>query len=275
MTEAFPQLCFTLAAPFGAWGAASPSSATTAWKATDLDPPKSAIVGLLGAALGCERAALGGLAGRLRLAVRTGIRPEREPRPDFHTIARARRPEGRHRWSRFEELRGALAGQVQDGALLSRREYWSCGLWSVALDGPAELLAQLKAALRTPRWALHAGRRSCTLGLPPDPRLVTAPGPMAALEAYGWPWDRRPELHDLLKGLKARMGGAAASGELAADADYPGLPRPALARQIRRRDLPDPQALPGGRIYQRFAERVELRLPWPPSPDAKPEGTEP
>lgn len=272
MTEPFPQLCFTLMAPYGAWGAASPSSATTAWKATELDPSKSAIVGLLGAALGLERAHLGRLSEGLRVAVRTGLRPERDPRPDYHTIGRANRPEGRTVWSRFEELRPALAGGGQAGALLSRREYWSCGLWSVALVSadPAIPLERLEQALRAPRWPLYAGRKACTLGLPPDPGTEVAAGPVAALSAYGWPWERRPALADALAPLlwrkrdRERLDGPET---LSWDEGYPGITDGGTLRRVRRRDRPDPLPLPGGRVYPRFHERTELRAEFPaPAP---------
>lgn len=267
-----PQLCFTLMAPYGAWGAASPSSATTAWKATELDPPKSAIIGLLGAAMGMERATLGALAADLRIAVRTGLRPRHEPRPDYHTISRARRPEGRQHWSRFEELRASLAGSDESGAILSKREYWTCGLWGVAVAavGQGTNLSTLADALAGPRWVLYAGRKSCMLGLPPDPELLEAAGPVAALAAYRWPWERHPGLIDgttgplqPLVGLKARLK---EPEMLAVEADYPGAPTQAdgmIQRRVNRRDQPAPLRLESGRIYQRFHERQEIRMEWP------------
>lgn len=279
MTGAFPQLCFTLAAPYGAWGAASQPSATSAWKATELDPPKSAIVGVLAAALGVERSGLGTLAASVRVAVRTGLRPERDLRPDYHTISRARRPVGRDRWSRFEELRPALSGDDSSGSLLSSREHWSCGLWSVAVattatsEGDA-LLERMAAALRTPRWPLYAGRKACALGLPPDPERLDAPGPVAALTAYRWPWERHPALMSALAPLVALKRKRAEVETLAWDPDYPGSPSSGksgatesdggwVVRRVWRRDQPDPLPLPGGRIQQRFQERTELRSPFP------------
>ena len=48
------------------------------------------------------------------------------------------------------------------------------------MGGPT--LDELRDALAHPRWPLYAGRRSCGLGLPPDPDIVEAPGPAEALE---------------------------------------------------------------------------------------------
>lgn len=275
MTRVVPQLCFTLMAPYGSWGA-SLSSATTAWKATDLDPPKSALVGLLGAALGVARPELGQLAASLFVAVRTGLRPLRDPRPDYHTVGRARRPDGARRWTRFEELTKTPGGQGPAGALLSKREYWACGLWTVAVAsrGGRASLAPLAAALVHPHRVLYAGRKSCTLGLPPDPEIVDAPGPVAALAAYGWPWQRRPGLAaaPALGPLIALREAAGNTDGLAFDPDFPGAPAPTgdvVQRAVRRRDRPHPLALAGGRIYQRFHERTEIRMAFP---DATPVG---
>jgi CRISPR-associated Cas5-like protein len=100
-------LVFTLYAPFGAFGLDSQSAPNQARKPTWLEPSKSAVVGLLGAALGTERARLGDLGDRLRLAVRVGLALTREAGADYHTITKASPPPGRDRWSRYEELKGA------------------------------------------------------------------------------------------------------------------------------------------------------------------------
>jgi CRISPR system Cascade subunit CasD len=261
------QLVFTLCAPHGSWGSASRSSATTAYKATDLDPSKSALIGLLGAALGLPRDRLGSLSESLLVAVRTGIRPLRDPKPDWHTITRVPVTDGPGHGSRFPEARGHLSGADHSGALLSRREYWTCGLWSVAVcsAAPEWPVAALRDALAAPRWMLYAGRKACTLGLPPDPVVIEAPGPVEALASYGWPWDRHPALGKPLEPLKGRVESQAATAELAFDRDYPGAPSigpDQTGRDVRRRDRCDPLALPGGRIYQRFHERTEVRTAW-------------
>ena len=45
-------LVFTVMAPLGAWGSPSRSAANAAYKPTELDPSRSAVIGILGAALG-------------------------------------------------------------------------------------------------------------------------------------------------------------------------------------------------------------------------------
>ena len=53
------------------------------------------------------------------------------------------------------------------------------------------MLERLDETLSAPHWVLYAGRKACALGLPPDPTILSGEGPLAALEAYGWPWTRR------------------------------------------------------------------------------------
>lgn len=224
------QLVFTLAAPYGSF-AVTFNAANAAVKATELDPPKSALVGLIGAALGRGRLALNDLSDALFVAVRTGLRPRPDPKPDYHTITppvppKPGPPERPGPWTRFEELRPALSGLAEPGAILSSRHYWQTGLWSVALARRGENGPPLEAigeALARPRWPLYAGRKSCALGLPPDPELVDEIGPAEAIVAYGWPWTRHAALCTPLKDLVARVE-KAGRFDLRFDRDYPGAP---------------------------------------------------
>jgi CRISPR system Cascade subunit CasD len=228
-----PQLVFTLAAPYGAF-AVTFNAANVALKATQLDPPKSTLVGLLGAALGLERLALNDLADRLFVAVRTGLRPRPDPKPDYHTITPPVPPPNSGPWTRFEELRPALSGLADSGAILSTRHHWQTGLWTVAVarrgvGGPT--LDELRDTLAYPRWPLYAGRRACGLGLPPDPDIVEAPGPAEALNSYGWPWTRHPRLRECLAKLRETV--EKASGfELRYDLDYPDAPQTSLEVEV-------------------------------------------
>jgi CRISPR system Cascade subunit CasD len=259
-------LVFTLYAPYGAWGAASASSATTAYKATELEPSRSAVIGLLGAALGRERARLPELDRALFVAVREVLAPRRDPKPDYHTVTPARRPNGRERWTRFEELRPHLAGNdKQGGSILSRREYWTNGLWTVALarspaEGPS--LKTLAEALSRPVWLLYGGRKACGLGLPPDPEVIAAHGPVEALAAYGLPWTRRPALAAILAPLADAVRTQTGFGRLLYDAAYPGAPDPPL-RTVARRDRTDHLLQPSGRLFRRYLTRIQAELPWP------------
>jgi CRISPR system Cascade subunit CasD len=208
------QLVFTLAAPYGAF-AVTFNAANAAVKSTRLDPPKSALVGLLGAALGLERLALNDLADRLFVAVRVGLRPRPDPKPDYHTITPPVPPRDSGPWTRFEELRAALSGLADQGAILSSRHHWQTGLWTVAVarrGGGGPPLSELRDALTHPRWPLYAGRKACGLGLPPDPDIIEASGPVEALDSYGWPWTRQPRLREHLSQLAAAVEEAPGCG---------------------------------------------------------------
>jgi CRISPR system Cascade subunit CasD len=229
------QLAFTLAAPYGAF-ATSFSAANVALKPTQLDPPKSAIVGLLGAALGRKRLALNALADGLFVAVRTGVRPRPDPKADYHTVTPPHFPREEGSWTRFEELRPSadLRRRASTGSILSRRNYWQGGLWTIALArrgtrGPS--LEEIWEALTKPCWLLYAGRKACGLGLPPDPIILDSRGPTEALDAYGWPWTRHPELSGPLSQLLIAVN-AARQFELRYDVGYPGAPDSSFELEI-------------------------------------------
>ncbi|CCG07916.1 CRISPR-associated protein Cas5 [Pararhodospirillum photometricum] len=268
-------LVFTLLAPLGAWGSPTLSSSNAAYKATDTAPSKSAVVGILGAALGWERGRLGPLAAGLLLAVRVDHEPVVQPAPDFHTVRKGTRPPdrspmsrsvrkgarppGRSPMSRFDELRADLAGGESGGALLSRREILAEGLWTVVVrlraDGDAGVdLPGLAAALRAPVFPLYAGRKAFGLGLPPDPALVEASGPLAALAAYGGVASRHPALASWLAFREEKRSEC----RFLSDPDFPGLDG-AVARLVERRDhlvVPEGAVDQGGR---RFAVRSEAQ----------------
>jgi len=175
------------------------------------------------------------------------VAPEREPHPDYHTVTPGVPPAGAERWTRFAELRRHLAGgTATSGSILSRREFWSNGLWTVATvatgaAGPT--LNRLHAALACPRWPLFAGRKTFTLGLPPDPALVDAPDLAAAFAGYGPPWQRHPGLRVGLRRL-AKAHAANDRDRLLFEPDMPGAPEP--LRRVPRRDRPDPAILGEG-----------------------------
>lgn len=279
-----PQLVLTLAAPYGSF-AVTFNAANAAVKATRLDPPKSAIVGLLGAALGRGRLELNALSDGLFVAVRTGVPPRPDPKPDYHTITPPIPPRERGPWTRFEELRPALSGLADAGAILSTRHHWETGLWLVALarrgeEGPG--LEELRDALEAPRWPLYAGRKACALGLPPDPAIIPAAGPIAALDAYGWPWTRHAALETLLKPLVDRTRGGAPGRDDAAraaepsrsfalsfDLDYPGAP--GRTERFEREEADEPfHGGSEGRLIRGFRARRVGFVSAQASPGASP-----
>jgi CRISPR system Cascade subunit CasD len=245
-------LVFTICAQLGAWGAPSTPSANQAMKPTDLHPGRSAVAGLLGAALGVDRERLGDLGAAIRIAVRTDVRPEPQPINDYHTIMPGIPPEGRERWSRLEETRRAMSGMVE-GAILSSRAFWDTGVWTVAVhaaEGSGFEVGAMAAALREPRWPLYAGRKAFPLAWDVDPQVVEADGPVEALRGYRWLAERHPSLEDDLPEPNAQR-------PLHFDMDYPGAP-PAI-RMMPRTDVPVVRRTPDGHLLRLFMPRQEAQ----------------
>lgn len=150
-------------------------------------PGRSAVLGLVAAALGYDRhdddahAALDraySLALRVRLGGTLMI--------DYHTV-QAPPADRKARWSTRREALDRPSHRLE--TLLSARDYRS-DLWvDVALvrlapekGGPPP--AALAEALRRPAYTLYVGRKSCPLGRPPAPKVsgdVTGIGDLLAL----------------------------------------------------------------------------------------------
>ncbi|MCK2214770.1 type I-E CRISPR-associated protein Cas5/CasD [Actinomadura sp. ATCC 31491] len=159
-------LVLRLAGPLQSWGEHS----VFAQRDTLRFPTRSGLIGLLASAEGFERGrSLTGYEG-LRFTVRIdrpGVRLL-----DFHTIGGGMsrgvpRPDGTQR-------------PQGTATMVTRRQYLSDAVFTVAVEGPDERLAEIAEALRQPRWQPYLGRRSC----PPDQPLLlssTAADPVADL----------------------------------------------------------------------------------------------
>jgi CRISPR system Cascade subunit CasD len=143
-------------------------------------PSKSAIVGLLGAALGYERgdARLHELQNAIHLAVQT-LKAGRAF-TDFHTV---QSPKSQHKanWqNRYEEVHHAKAMNT----IVSRRDYAIDACYRVAIwskHNPLETIETLAKALAKPVFSLYLGRRACPLGMPLIQTMVEAPDLPTAL----------------------------------------------------------------------------------------------
>lgn len=169
-------LALLLDAPLQAWGFASRFQRRT----TGLHPTKSAVTGLLAAALGLDKhapgeaASIGALA-RLRFTAitlprpnpaRSGELPLRRLE-DYHTVKGTRK----------------ASGKIDDGTVVSYRHYLLDARYGVLLTAPAGWQlpdgrgpAALAAALRDPVWGIWFGRKCCIPAAP-----VFAGGPFASL----------------------------------------------------------------------------------------------
>lgn len=172
-------LTFVLHGPMASFG----DIAVGEHRPTATHPSKSAVLGLLAAALGRRREEETfhlDLARALGFAVRVdspGVLVR-----DYHT---SQVPAGRapHLRTRRDEL-----AEPKLKTILSVRDYlcdacFTCCLWeSHAAPGPVSL-ADIAAALRRPLFSLFLGRKACPLAFPLQPQIHPAPSLAAALTA--------------------------------------------------------------------------------------------
>ena len=230
-------LLFTLYAPMGSFGEIAVGERRMSWAR----PGRSAVLGLLAAAQGIERADEAAHA-RLEAGLYYAVRTDAPGRPllDYHTAQTPKARKGRVFVTRREELQSDDLYTV-----LSTREWRSDACFTVALwprpEPPVDLDA-IAGALRQPCFVLYLGRKSAPLGLPLRPEIVEADTFMAAFGA------RQPNDEERSVQERIRVEGVAA-GSIAFDHDAPGAP--AETRIERRRDAV------ASRIRWQFADRLE------------------
>lgn len=166
-------LVFTLVAPIGSFGdlAGHERRGSDAW------PSRSAILGLVGAALGIRRDDQPGQEALSGWRVAVSTLSSGGQFRDFHTAqavptARIKRPS-----TRREALRALRSG---DNPVITRRDYRTDCAFGVALWGSGDL-QELRRALTRPCFVPYLGRKSCPLAAPMAPRVVEAQSPVEAL----------------------------------------------------------------------------------------------
>lgn len=174
-------LLFRLYGPMASWG----EIAVGEMRHSEVKPSKSALIGLLAAALGITREQ-DDLQQALANGYRFGIKmlSTGQVMRDYHT-AQAPDSVGKFRYcTRRDEL---VSGRARLGTVLSTREYRTDSQAVVALCANPESswsLAQLADALNRPRFHLYLGRKSCPLSAPLNPQIIQAEGFRAALDNY-------------------------------------------------------------------------------------------
>lgn len=165
-------LVFTLTAAMAAMGDLAGHERRGSWSW----PARSAVLGLVAAAMGIRRAEAAALARLEALGVAVAVHETGAPLRDYHTVqtvpsAAVKRPQ-----SRAEALRAA---GLSVNTTITLRDYrmgvaYGVALWAEAEGAPP--LLDLAAALRRPAFTLYLGRKSCPLSAPPDPQIVPAEG---------------------------------------------------------------------------------------------------
>jgi CRISPR system Cascade subunit CasD len=239
-------LVFTLAGPVMAFGDVAPGER----RGSASRPSRSALLGLIAAALGLRREDLrqARLAAMLAFAVRIDSAGHRLV--DFHTTLTAPTRRGRRFATRREEV-----GAPDRSIVLSQRSYYVDAAFTIVALGLTQdhfSLEDLAAALARPRLSIHAGRRACPLGLPPAAEVIEARSLPAALDTY-----------DVLQARNAARGRlrgafdipASAPATLAIDVAFAERDLMGAARVNRREERRD---VPVDRTRWQFAPRTEL-----------------
>ncbi len=234
-------LLFRLYAGLASWGDIAVGEVRPSFER----PSKSALVGLLAAALGVRRHEE---EAQRRLAEDYGFAVEvcrfGQPLRDYHTVQRPPQRKGADYRSRREELTALPRESL--ATTLSYRDYWQDALYTACFwakaETPAYSLAALADALRRPRFTLYLGRKSCPPALPLHPQIVTRASLGAAFAAARFPDGRW--LADLDPADGVRYSEESRGGE---------------ELRLVRRDQP------ASRRRWQFADRVEYRqsLPLP------------
>lgn len=175
-------LVFQLYGPMAAWGDVAVGES----RVTSTLPSRSALLGLLAAALGLKRtdeSALSNLSAGVRFGVLT-LSSGHFLR-DYHTVqvppssALKRRP--------LRTRRDELSVPKSDlGTILSARDYRTDASYRIAVEQvkPGQFdLEVLRNALLKPVFPLYLGRKACPPSLPLDPRIATAPDLLSAFQA--------------------------------------------------------------------------------------------
>jgi CRISPR system Cascade subunit CasD len=133
-------------------------------------PTRSAIVGMLGAAMGITRdrfAELYQLSSQLKIAVQVNNCGEKMV--DYHTVQNFRSPQGK----------------IQKGTKPTYREYWCDSEHTFAISGEENVIYSLADKIKAPEFTVFQGRKSCPLTRPLFETVLDQSNPANALKYCG------------------------------------------------------------------------------------------
>ena len=179
---------FTLYGPMASWG----EIAVGEIRGSANRPTRSALIGLLCAALGVERdndPVQHAVVDSYRFAVK--VENQGVPIRDFHTWQKPKPKRGVKWETRREELQAEV---IHTG--LSSREYVCDAQYTVCLwisgDAPPFSLEAIRSAIGNPRFVLYLGRKACPPGLPIVMELVSAGSVKEAFAQFDVKRSQRP-----------------------------------------------------------------------------------
>ena len=168
-------LLFRLYGPMASWG----DIAVGEFRPSFSHPSKSAVLGLIAAALGIRRDEEARHQG-LSSSYGFGLRVESPGIPirDYHTVQVPASGSGRNKRNYATRKDELTVPKDHLATILSSRDYYCDALYTVALwvvtkksEAP---LSEIAAALTNPTFTLYLGRKSCPMALPLEPQIVEA-----------------------------------------------------------------------------------------------------
>lgn len=174
-------LLFRLYGPMASWG----EIAVGATRHTASYPSKSAIVGLMAAALGIKRSDVESQQQIQQCyAIAIEVYAQGSLLRDYHTT---QVPDSVGKFSYRTRRDELLLGKDRLGTILSSREYRSDALALVAVkalsNAPYDLLT-IQNHLNKPKFHLYLGRKSCPLAAPLHPQTISRHNYYEAFKAY-------------------------------------------------------------------------------------------
>lgn len=155
-------------------------------------PTRSALIGLMGAAMGIRRS--GDFTALDELEITVGIYDSGQPLRDYHTIETVPAAAVKAVNSRPEAMRMARG---RTNTTITLRDYRTSPLYGVAVTGPG--LEGIAKGLNSPVFTLYLGRKSCPLAAPPGALIVAADRPEDALGKLALPpWRKAARLVSLV-----------------------------------------------------------------------------
>ena len=158
-------------------------------------PSKSAVIGLIAAALGVERDEHDKQSELAKLIFSVRLDVMGSPIEDYHTVQAPseqaiKNDRAKAYWTRLDEIEAIKwrvirsQNNAEAGAIQSRRTYYCDSVYSIALCENENnkinwqtlefsKLQDIVAFLKEPRFVLYLGRKSCPLSLPLEPQIVT------------------------------------------------------------------------------------------------------
>jgi CRISPR system Cascade subunit CasD len=202
-------LIFTLYGPMASWGNTVVGDSRTTWSA----PSKSAVIGLLEAALGIKRTDEHIDPSDYGLAVM--VRSSGSLLTDFHVTQMARTIRIKKETRIYPTRRSEIESFKQDrlaNPVVSNRDYWCdafyiIGLW-IKTDNPKYSLGDIKQALNYPTFHLYLGRKSYPPSLPLGPTIIDSKTLRDAFESTDLKFDKMQNIEGNQLFKKILSGGS-------------------------------------------------------------------